>query len=134
MSNINDTRKAFAYDYSDQVDLGYCTAKQVAYLLLEGVEVYAPNKMWRRINKHLNKMGVSTDLDLEFSIIDFETAQQIDAWIGYWLYLHEEEVQAKVDAFIEQVNLSMEKEVEEFLEDMYLMGFLDGPDPEEESE
>lgn len=126
-----DTRKAFAYDYSDQIDLGNCTAKQIAYLLLEGVEVYAPNKMWRRIRKHLNKMGVSPDIDSN-SIIDVETAQEVDGWIGLWLYLHEQEVQAKVDAFIEEVNLSVEKEVEEFLEDMYLMGFLDGPDSGEE--
>lgn len=125
-----DTRKAFAYDYSDQVDLGSCTAKQLAYLLLEGVDVYAPNKMWKRIYKHLNKMGVGRDIDIN-SIIDVETASQIDVWIGYWLYMHQQETEAKVDAFINQVNLSMEKEVDEFLEDMYLMGFLDGPEEEE---
>lgn len=126
-----DTRKAFAYDYSDQIDLGNCTAKQIAYLMLEGVEVYAPNKMGRRIRKHLNKMGVSPDIDVD-SIIDAETAREIDGWIGLWLYLHEEEVQARVDAFIKRVNLSVEQEVEEFLEDMYLMEFLDGPESEEE--
>ena len=126
-----DTRKAFAYDYSDQIDLGNCTAKQIAYLILEGVDVYAPHKMWKRINKHLNKMGVGRDIDVN-SIIDVETAREIDGWIGLWLYLHEEEVQARVDAFIERVNLSVEQEVEEFLEDMYLMEFLDGPESEEE--
>jgi hypothetical protein len=126
-----DTTRAFAYDYADQIDLGSLTAKQIACLLSEGVDVYAPNKMWKRIHKHLNKMGVGRDIDVN-SIIDSETASQVDAWIGYWLYVHEQEVQAKVDAFIEQVNLSMEKEVEEFLEDMYLMNLLDGPEPEEE--
>lgn len=125
-----DTRKAFAYDYSDQIDLGNCTAKQIAYLIVEGVDVYAPNKMWKRINKHLNKMGVGRDINVN-SIIDVETAREIDGWIGLWLHLHEEEVQARVDAFIEEVNLSVEQEVEEFLEDMYLMGFLDGPEEEE---
>ena len=134
MSNINDTRKAHAYDFRDQVDLGYCTAKQIAYLLLEGVNVYAPAGMWRRINKHLKKMGVGSDLDLDFSIIDIDAQIEIDSWIGVWLALDEIEVEAKVNAFIEEVNLSMEKEVEVFLEDMYLMNLLDGPDPEEESE
>ena len=133
LNNNQTNTRAYAYDYSEQIDLGSLTAKQVACLLLEGVNVYAPNKMWKRIRKHLSKMGVSRNIDVDFSIIDFVTALEIDAWIGYWLDVHEYEVQAKIDAFIEEVNLSMEEEVEEFLEDMYLMGFLDGPDSEEES-
>jgi hypothetical protein len=127
-----DTTRAFAYDYAEQIDLGSLTAKQIACLLLEGVDVYAPNKMWKRIHKHLNKMGVGRDINLGFDMIDFNAQQEVDAWIGYVLCMHELDVQAKVDAFIEQVNLSMEKEVEEFLEDMYLMNLLDGPEPEEE--
>ena len=90
----------------------YTTAKEIAYLYVEGVDVLASPKEWRRIGKRLKQMG-----------------------LGQWSTCPMTELEVMfVDLVIEEANRDLEREVDAFLEDMYLMNLLDGPDEEEEEE
>jgi hypothetical protein len=88
------------------------TAREIAYLAVEGVPVWASGKAWRRIHKRLNKMGLE-DLGpitlTEMSDLEIEaTIEEADNWAS--------------------------EQVDSFLEDMYIMGMLEEEEEEEEEE
>ena len=97
--------KEMAINKYDGVDMNM-PAKELAYLHVEGVNVYATDAEWKRINKRLRTMGLVT----------YGTIMLDD--------------NAKVSSFIESCNLTAE--VDLFIEEMWIMGMLDQPDDDDD--
>lgn len=91
----------------------HCTAKQIALWVVEGVDVYATPIVWRRVHKRAKKMG----LDMPSGPATFD---MVTSWA--------------VNVAIEEADASIAKEVDIFLEEMWIMGMLDEPPEDEEEE
>lgn len=91
----------------------HLTAKGIAYLAVEGVAMKASDKEWRRIKRRLRQMGLTAN------------------WSGCSMT---EIMRLAVDCVIEEAQKDLEKEVDSFLEDMYIMGFLEDDPGEDEDE
>jgi len=90
----------------------HLTAKKIAYLYVEGVEMTASSKEWKRINKRLHNMGLVTS--------------------NYSACSMDEVTLMAIDIVIAQVEENFTKEIDSFLEDMYIMGMLEEPAEEED--
>lgn len=91
----------------------HLTAKTIAYLAIEGVQVHASTKEWARINKRARKMGLVI-ADEHVSI--------------------DEVTQMAIDILIQETDLDIQYEVEELLEEFYVLGMLDDSDPDDEED
>lgn len=92
----------------------HLTARQIAYLLVEGVEVHATHKEWRRINRRVLQMGL---------VLPSEPARLTEL------------AALEVAIVIEEANLTITREVDEALEMFYILGMLeDSNDDDEEDE
>lgn len=85
------------------------TAKEIAYFAVEGVDVHASPKEWKRINKRVRQMGL---------VIPAEPASMTEI------------SSMEIDMVIESCDLY--DEVEFFLEEMYIMGMLEEPEDEDD--
>jgi hypothetical protein len=79
------------------------TAKKIMYLSVEGVNLYANPAVWRRVAKRQRKAGLLCYAHTKMYDIDIMA----------------------VDIAIQEADRSLEKEVAQFLEDMYIMGMLE---------
>jgi hypothetical protein len=88
------------------------TAKEIAYLFVEGVAVRASGAEWRRINKRIRQMGLTWGNPTEIGLIDL--------W-GVNIVIQEAE-----DYFASDVDV--------FLEEMYIMGMLEEADDDDDDD
>lgn len=86
------------------------TAKKIMYLSVEGVNLYATPAAWRRIAKRQRKSGLVCYEHTEMYAVDM----------------------LAVDIAIQEADQILKNEVDQFLEDMYIMGMLeDSPDDDD---
>lgn len=91
----------------------HLTAKDIAYLAVEGVEVHATRKEWRRINKRARQMGLT---------IADEPARLTEL------------AALEVAIAIEEASLTITREVDDALEMFYILGMLEDSNDDEEDE
>lgn len=91
-----------AFNKVNHVSLDSCTAKQIALLVVEGVDVWATDLEWRRINKRLRQMGLVDN--------------------GFVEVCHEVNL-ATVEGIV-TAGIDMDAEVWGFLNDMSIMGMV----------
>ena len=86
------------------------TAKKIMYLAVEGVNFYATPAVWRRVEKRQRKAGLLCCAHTEMYAVDMMA----------------------VDIAIQEADQIIKNEVDQFLEDMYIMGMLeDSPDDDD---
>lgn len=79
------------------------TAKEIALFAIEGVDVWTTGPAWRRINKRARKMGLTINGRVT---IDAVTSMAIDI-------------------LVEEADKDLAAEVDFFIEEMMIMGFLE---------